>query len=84
MHLEMYAEAIDDYTKALKLGGESSYLSSYIYQNRGVMYLKSHQNTLAISDLNKVIGYQPKVSQERLDKVIAGKTQALKEQTESN
>ena len=84
MQLKMYTEAIEDYTKALKLGGESSYSTSYLYQNRGVMYLKNHQYSLALSDFDKVINYQPKVSQERLDKVIAGKTQALKEQNESN
>lgn len=54
---ERYAEAIEDFSKAIKLGG---YWAGDAYNNRSVAYKQSGQYLLALNDSNKAIELMPK------------------------
>jgi hypothetical protein len=71
-HLKMYPDAIYDYNKAIKLAGESGYLTPYTYNNRGSAYFDNHQYKLALIDFNKTIELDPKQT-----KAYLGKARAL-------
>ena len=58
--LKQYSEAIEDYTKTIKLAGKSGYLTPYTYNNRGSTYFENHQYKLALIDFNKTIELDPK------------------------
>lgn len=75
--LKMYPEAISDYTKAIKLGGESCYVVGYAYGNRGAAYLESHQYVQALSDFDKAINHKPKIFKVQLDLALAGRALAI-------
>lgn len=78
-NLNKHQEAIDDYTKVLELGGESSYIAGYAYKNRGDAYLKSHQFQQAINDFNTAINHKPSIIQKHLNIAISKKATAEKE-----
>lgn len=51
-----YAEAIDDFSKAIKLKG---YFAGHAYYNRGWAYFETRQYLLALNDINKAIDLLP-------------------------
>ncbi|PPK72778.1 tetratricopeptide repeat protein [Methylobacter tundripaludum] len=70
-HQKQYFEAIEDYTKAIRLGRDSGYLAPYAYNNRGSAYLESHQYLQALGDFNKTIELEPKHTTAYLGKARA-------------
>jgi protein O-mannosyl-transferase len=67
-HQTKYLDAIEDYTKSIKLAGDTGYLSPKSYNNRGAAYYELRQYEQALTDFNKTIELDPTYSKAHFGK----------------